>query len=53
MLSSISIVNLAGKAILNSASTNIIDVSMLDAGIYFIQLYDKNGLVHTKKFIKQ
>lgn len=52
-LSSVTIMDLAGKSVLNTTSTNTIDVSMLDAGIYYIQLSDKNGLVHTQKFVKQ
>jgi hypothetical protein len=52
-LSSVTIMDLAGKSVLNATSTNTIDVSMLDAGIYYIQLSDKNGLVHTQKFVKQ
>ncbi len=49
---SIAVMDLTGKAILNTTSTTI-DVSILDAGIYYIQLSDKNGLMHTQKFVKQ
>jgi hypothetical protein len=49
---SITIMDLTGKEVLNTSSTTI-DVSMLDAGIYYIQLSDKDGLMHTQKFVKQ
>lgn len=48
---SITIMDLTGKAVLNTTSTSI-DVSTLDAGIYYIQLSDKDGLMHTQKFVK-
>lgn len=49
---SITIMDLTGKEVLNTSSTTI-DVNILDTGIYYIQLKNKNGLMHTRKFVKQ
>jgi hypothetical protein len=42
-----------GKLI-NSSTNNLIDVSNMSKGIYFINLYDSdNSLIHQEKFIKE
>lgn len=57
IINTISVLDLNGRSLLDNSSVNNInsslDVSELNAGIYFIQLMDENGLVSTQKFIKQ
>ncbi len=48
------IINSVGQTVLNKESSNVIDVSLLSTGIYFIKLYDEKGqLLKVSKFVKQ
>jgi predicted outer membrane repeat protein len=52
-INNISILNISGEIVRKTTvNTNIIDVSNLTKGIYFLQIYTENGLV-SKKFIKE
>ena len=52
-INNISILNLTGEIVkTTTVNTNIIDVSNLTQGIYFLQIHTDNGLV-SKKFIKE
>ena len=45
--------DISGKLI-HSSTNNLIDVSNMSTGIYFINLYDSdNSLIHQEKFIKE
>jgi hypothetical protein len=57
VINTISILDINGRVVIQSSTINnrttSIDVSELNAGIYFIQLTDENGVVSTQKFVKQ
>jgi hypothetical protein len=57
VINTVTVLDLNGRIILNNSTINnsitSIDVSELNAGIYFIQLTDENGVVSTQKFLKQ
>ncbi len=57
VINTISILDINGRVVLNNPAINnritSIDVSELNAGIYFIQLTDEKGLISTQKFVKQ
>ena len=48
----IRVVTLAGKVVLESEFTNVIDVSQLAAGSYYVVVSNENGS-HTKMFVKE
>lgn len=56
-INSISVIDINGRTLFNNSTIDnrigSIDVSALNAGIYFIQLIDENGLVSTQKLVKQ
>ncbi len=52
VVTKLTIINVAGQKIMNVSNTNIIDVSELPTGNYFVRIEDVNGRIETHKFIK-
>jgi hypothetical protein len=50
-ISNISIVDMAGRMVIQSAENKNIDVSFLNSGIYFLQANSNNEIIRTK-FVK-
>ena len=46
------IFDITGKAIVNLKSANVINVSALPSGVYFVKIETNNSIV-TKKFVKE
>lgn len=45
--------DLTGKEVLSHANKTSVDVSLLSKGLYLIEIYTKNGVVDTRKFVKK
>lgn len=50
---SVKVVDVLGKEVLNEVYKENIDLSILEKGIYFLNLYGDNQLIETKKIIKE
>ncbi len=45
--------NLGAKLVDGKLNTNVIDVSNLISGVYYLRVIDKNGVITTESFLKQ
>ena len=51
-ITEIEIYNQLGQMVLSSTNQNTIDISSVSSGIYFIKIKDVNGIIGTKKVVK-
>jgi hypothetical protein len=49
----IEVYNQLGQLVASNSNQNTIDISRVDAGLYFIKLKDENGNIGTKKVVKE
>jgi Flp pilus assembly pilin Flp len=49
----IEIYNLLGQLVNSNTNQNIIDISSVDLGVYFVKVMDENGNIGTQKVVKQ
>jgi hypothetical protein len=52
-VSQIEIYNLLGQLVKSFEDTNIIDISSVEQGVYFVKVMDENGNVGTQKVVKK
>ena len=52
-ISQITIFNQRGQLVLSNYNKNIIDISKINQGIYFVKIKDTNGDVGVKKVVKE
>lgn len=48
-----SVISLDGKSVLNGSAKSTIDVSLLPAGVYLLQVVDEEGVTYQSRFAKQ